>query len=55
LLLCIIILIPQITPSLHLVEVGKGDTLEFHEFYKNLSNTLNNVVWKSDDLQSQHS
>uniref|UniRef100_A0A0D9XWL5 non-specific serine/threonine protein kinase n=1 Tax=Leersia perrieri TaxID=77586 RepID=A0A0D9XWL5_9ORYZ len=47
----------QVAPSLHMVEVrkAKGDTLEFHKFYKNLSNTLKDVVWKSDDLQNQPS
>nr|CBX24385.1 hypothetical_protein [Oryza glaberrima] len=46
----------QVAPSLHMVEVrkAKGDTLEFHkQFYKNLSRTLKDVVWKSDDLQNQ--
>ena len=45
----------QVAPSLHMVEVrkAKGDTLEFHKFYKNLSRTLKDVVWKSDDLQNQ--
>lgn len=47
----------RVGPSLHMVEVrkAKGDTLEFHKFYKNLSNTLKDVVWKSDDLQIQPS
>ncbi|KAI9074778.1 hypothetical protein K1719_043255 [Acacia pycnantha] len=41
----------QVAPSLHMVEVrkAKGDTLEFHKFYKNLSTTLKDVVWKSED------
>ncbi|GMG98843.1 hypothetical protein Nepgr_000683 [Nepenthes gracilis] len=41
----------QVAPSLHLVEVrkSKGDTLEFHKFYKNLSSSLEDVVWKTDD------
>ncbi|GAB4825363.1 CBL-interacting serine/threonine-protein kinase 3 [Ancistrocladus abbreviatus] len=45
----------QVAPSLHLVEVrkAKGDTLEFHKFYKNLSSSLEDIVWKTDeDLQS---
>ncbi|GAB4859284.1 CBL-interacting serine/threonine-protein kinase 3 [Ancistrocladus abbreviatus] len=45
----------QVAPSLHLVEVRKarGDTLEFHKFYKKLSSSLEDVVWKTDeDLQS---
>ncbi|EES16537.2 hypothetical protein SORBI_3008G016200 [Sorghum bicolor] len=45
----------QVAPSLHMVEVrkAKGDTLEFQKFYKNLSKTLKDVVWKSEDLQMQ--
>ncbi|KAJ0961532.1 hypothetical protein J5N97_001705 [Dioscorea zingiberensis] len=46
----------QVAPSLHMVEVrkAKGDTLEFHKFYKNLSLSLKDVVWKSDsDMQEQ--
>ncbi|KAF8403564.1 hypothetical protein HHK36_011668 [Tetracentron sinense] len=41
----------QVAPSLHMVEVrkAKGDTLEFHKFYKNLSTSLNDVVWKNDE------
>ncbi|GAB2285155.1 CBL-interacting serine/threonine-protein kinase 3 [Dionaea muscipula] len=41
----------QVAPSLHLVEVrkAKGDTLEFHKFYKNLSSSLEGVVWKTDE------
>ncbi|WVZ88133.1 hypothetical protein U9M48_034683 [Paspalum notatum var. saurae] len=46
----------QVAPSLHMVQVqkAKGDTLEFHKFYKNLSKTLKDVVWKSEDLQVGH-
>lgn len=42
----------QVAPSLHMVEVrkAKGDTLEFHKFYKNLSTGLKDVVWKSEDI-----
>ncbi|KAG9454936.1 hypothetical protein H6P81_007840 [Aristolochia fimbriata] len=46
----------QVAPSLHMVEVrkAKGDTLEFHKFYKNLSNSLKDVVWKSEeDMQDR--
>uniref|UniRef100_K3ZIC0 non-specific serine/threonine protein kinase n=1 Tax=Setaria italica TaxID=4555 RepID=K3ZIC0_SETIT len=45
----------QVAPSLHMVEVrkAKGDTLEFHKFFKNLSKTLKDVVWKSEDLPMQ--
>ncbi|XP_047330296.1 CBL-interacting protein kinase 32-like [Impatiens glandulifera] len=41
----------QVAPSLHMVEVrkSKGDTLEFHKFYKNLSTSLEDVVWKTED------
>ncbi|XP_021892642.1 CBL-interacting serine/threonine-protein kinase 3 isoform X1 [Carica papaya] len=41
----------QVAPSLHMVEVrkAKGDTLEFHKFYKNLSTCLEDVVWKTDE------
>ncbi|GER40714.1 CBL-interacting protein kinase [Striga asiatica] len=47
----------QVAPSLHMVEVrkAKGDTLEFHkdrnskQFYKNLSTSLEDVVWKTED------
>ncbi|VFQ94060.1 unnamed protein product [Cuscuta campestris] len=41
----------QVAPSLHLVEVrkAKGDTLEFHKFYKNLSTCLEDVVWRTED------
>ncbi|CAA2967989.1 CBL-interacting kinase 32 [Olea europaea subsp. europaea] len=46
----------QVAPSLHMVEVrkAKGDTLEFHKFYKNLSTSLDDVVWKTeDDMQEK--
>jgi 5'-AMP-activated protein kinase catalytic alpha subunit len=41
----------QVAPCLHMVEVrkAKGDTLEFHKFYKNLSTCLEDVVWKTED------
>ncbi|XP_073301153.1 CBL-interacting serine/threonine-protein kinase 3-like [Primulina huaijiensis] len=41
----------QVAPSLHMVEVrkAKGDTLEFHKFYKNLSTSLQDVVWKTEE------
>jgi len=41
----------QVAPSLHMVEVrkAKGDTLEFHKFYKKLSTCLEDVVWKTED------
>ncbi|XP_072968722.1 CBL-interacting protein kinase 32 [Typha angustifolia] len=45
----------QVAPSLHMVEVrkAKGDTLEFHKFYKKLSGSLKDVVWKSEDDQDK--
>ncbi|XP_019155528.1 PREDICTED: CBL-interacting serine/threonine-protein kinase 3-like [Ipomoea nil] len=41
----------QVAPCLHLVEVrkAKGDTLEFHKFYRSLSTCLEDVVWKTED------
>lgn len=41
----------QVAPSVHVVEVrkSKGDTLEFHKFYKNLATSLDDVVWRSED------
>ncbi|XP_075520116.1 CBL-interacting serine/threonine-protein kinase 3-like isoform X2 [Primulina tabacum] len=41
----------QVAPSFHMVEVrkAKGDTLEFHKFYKNLSTCLEDVVWKTEE------
>ncbi|KAK4741950.1 hypothetical protein SAY87_025538 [Trapa incisa] len=41
----------QVAPSLHMVEVrkAKGDTLEFHMFCKNLSSSLEDVVWKTEE------
>ncbi|XP_011042034.1 PREDICTED: CBL-interacting protein kinase 32-like isoform X3 [Populus euphratica] len=41
----------QMAPSLHMVEVrkAKGDTLEFHKFYKKLSTCLDDVVWKTEE------
>ncbi|KAJ6425087.1 hypothetical protein OIU84_025785 [Salix udensis] len=41
----------QVAPSLHMVEVrkAKGDTLEFHKFYKSLSTCLDDVVWKTEE------
>ncbi|GAA0169106.1 hypothetical protein LIER_23659 [Lithospermum erythrorhizon] len=45
----------QVGPSLHMVEVrkSKGDTLEFHKFYKNLSTGLEDVVWKTEEDMQQ--
>ncbi|WZZ54480.1 hypothetical protein YC2023_054587 [Brassica napus] len=43
----------QVAPSLHMVQVSKskGDTLEFHKFYKKLSNSLENVVWTNNEVK----
>jgi len=40
-----------VTPSLSMVEVrkSKGDTLEFHKFYKNFTVGLKDVVWPSKE------
>lgn len=39
----------EVAPSLNMVEVRKarGDTLEFHKFYKNISAGLKDIVWKT--------
>ncbi|CAN6850131.1 unnamed protein product [Brassica oleracea] len=36
----------QVTPSLYMVEMKKsrGDALEFHKFYKNLTTGLKDIV-----------
>ncbi|XP_073142910.1 CBL-interacting serine/threonine-protein kinase 3-like [Henckelia pumila] len=41
----------QVAPSFHMIEVrkAKGDTLEFHKFYTNLSTCLEDVVWRTDE------
>ncbi|PSS11781.1 CBL-interacting serine/threonine-protein kinase [Actinidia chinensis var. chinensis] len=41
----------EVAPSLCMVELRKagGDTLEFHNFYKNLATGLKDIVWKSVD------
>ncbi|KAE9601084.1 putative protein kinase CAMK-CAMKL-CHK1 family [Lupinus albus] len=45
----------EIVPSLNMVELRKsgGDTLEFHKFYKNLSNGLKDVIWKAEFLNEE--
>ncbi|XP_076915312.1 CBL-interacting protein kinase 32-like [Bidens hawaiensis] len=45
----------EVAPSLHMVEVrkAKGDTLEFHKFYKRLSSSLKNVVWKTEEQMQE--
>ncbi|XP_020591909.1 CBL-interacting protein kinase 23-like isoform X2 [Phalaenopsis equestris] len=39
----------EVAPSLNMVEVRKarGDTLEFHKFYKTISAGLKDIVWKA--------
>ncbi|XP_010275894.1 PREDICTED: CBL-interacting serine/threonine-protein kinase 23-like isoform X1 [Nelumbo nucifera] len=41
----------EVAPSLYMVELRKsgGDTLEFHNFYKNISTGLKDIVWKSEE------
>ncbi|URD99734.1 CBL-interacting protein kinase 23 [Musa troglodytarum] len=41
----------EVTPSFHVVELRKsrGDTLEFHEFYKSISTGLKDIMWKSQE------
>lgn len=41
----------EVAPSLYMVELrkSKGDTLEFHNVYKNLSTGLKDIVWKSQE------
>ncbi|URD96184.1 BTB POZ domain-containing protein [Musa troglodytarum] len=44
----------EVAPSLHVVELrkSKGDTLEFHKFYKGLSTALKDIMWKSQEETS---
>nr|XP_009397402.1 PREDICTED: CBL-interacting protein kinase 23-like isoform X2 [Musa acuminata subsp. malaccensis] len=44
----------EVAPSLHVVELrkSKGDTLEFHKFYKSLSTSLKDIMWKSQEETS---
>ncbi|CAD5175598.1 unnamed protein product [Musa acuminata subsp. malaccensis] len=41
----------EVTPSFHVVELRKsrGDTLEFHKFYKGISTGLKDIMWKSQE------
>lgn len=41
----------EVAPSLYMVELrkSKGDTLEFHKFYKNLSTGLKDIIWKTGE------
>ncbi|XP_009397401.2 CBL-interacting protein kinase 23-like isoform X1 [Musa acuminata AAA Group] len=45
----------EVAPSLHVVELrkSKGDTLEFHKFYKSLSTSLKDIMWKSQEETSR--
>lgn len=45
----------EVAPSLHMVELRKtrGDTLEFHKFYKSFSSGLKDIVWTSDELRDE--
>ncbi|CAE6013737.1 unnamed protein product [Arabidopsis arenosa] len=45
----------QVAPSLHMVQVSKlkEDTLEFHKFYKKLSNSLEQVVWANNKVKKE--
>ncbi|KAG0497198.1 hypothetical protein HPP92_001889 [Vanilla planifolia] len=39
----------EVAPSLNMVELRKtrGDTLEFHKFYKSISTGLNEIIWQA--------
>ncbi|GMH01465.1 hypothetical protein Nepgr_003304 [Nepenthes gracilis] len=41
----------EVAPSLYMIELHKsrGDTLEFHKFYKNLSTGLKDIIWKTGE------
>ncbi|KNA21771.1 hypothetical protein SOVF_040210 [Spinacia oleracea] len=41
----------EVAPSLYMVELRKsrGDTLEFHKFYKSLSTGLKDIIWKTGE------
>lgn len=43
----------EVAPSLFMVELQKhhGDTLEYNHFYKNLSKSLKDIVWKADPVE----
>ncbi|KAJ6813119.1 uncharacterized protein M6B38_307245 [Iris pallida] len=45
----------EVAPSLYMVELrkSKGDTLEFHKFYNNISTGLKDVVWQSQEEASK--
>ncbi|KAI4300025.1 hypothetical protein L6164_033444 [Bauhinia variegata] len=43
----------EVAPSLYMVELrkSKGDTLEFHKFYKELSTGLKDIVWRAEPIE----
>ncbi|KAI3833767.1 hypothetical protein MKW92_017158 [Papaver armeniacum] len=45
----------EVAPSLHMVELRKtkGDTLEFHKFYKSFSSGLQDIVWTSKAITEE--
>ncbi|EFJ12879.1 hypothetical protein SELMODRAFT_234951 [Selaginella moellendorffii] len=45
----------EVAPSLFMVELRKasGDTLEYHKFYNNLSQGINEIMWKSNETHSK--
>ncbi|CAM6074502.1 unnamed protein product [Sphagnum tenellum] len=44
----------RVAPSLFMVEMSKdnGDTIEYHNFYKNLSKGLKDIVWKAEEVDT---
>jgi hypothetical protein len=45
----------EVAPSLYMVELRKsnGDTLEYHNFYQNLSKGLKDIIWKVEEDMSK--
>ncbi|CAK9190541.1 unnamed protein product [Sphagnum jensenii] len=45
----------EVAPSLYMVELRKsnGDTLEYHNFYQNLSKGLKDIIWKYKSSKSR--
>lgn len=50
--LAVVLEVFEVAPSLFMVDVRKvsGDTLEYHKFYKNLCNKLENIIWRPDKV-----
>nr|XP_009380407.1 PREDICTED: CBL-interacting protein kinase 24 isoform X1 [Musa acuminata subsp. malaccensis] len=50
--LAVVLEVFEVAPSLFMVDVRKvsGDTLEYHKFYKNLCNKLENIIWRPDEV-----